>query len=76
MTKTRKGLDALWYEGFEAGQILNSLNPYPDGSRHADEWDAGWAEGVLKRLGEDYADKPAPRGWHKFLQRLTGHRAA
>lgn len=76
MTKTRKELDALWCEGFEAGQILSSLNPYPDGSRNADAWDAGWAEGVLKRTGKDYADKPTPSGWHKLLQRLTGHRTS
>ncbi|WP_066334549.1 hypothetical protein [Azohydromonas lata] len=73
MTKAGKESDALWHEGFEAGQILNGLNPYPDGSRDADAWDAGWAEGVLKRIGEDYADDPAPSGWHKLLQRLAGH---
>lgn len=72
MTKTGKGLDAPWHEGFEAGQSLNSLNPYPDRAKEADMWEEGWAAGVLKRTGGHCPGKPAPRGWHKFLQRLMG----
>jgi hypothetical protein len=30
----------------------------------------------LNSTGEVYADKPAPSGWQRLLQRLTGYRAS
>ena len=67
-----KELSNVWLEGFQAGQRFGSRCPYPKESAEAETWENGWAEGVLKRTGENYRDEPPPKGWRKLLELFTG----
>ncbi len=62
----------VWLEGFQAGQYFGSRCPYPMGSKEAETWETGWAEGVLKRTGENYRDEPPPKGWRRLLELFKG----
>ena len=60
----------LWHEGFKADELLGGRCPYPEGSREALAWEAGWAEGVMKRTGDDYRNEPPSNAWEKLLKWL------
>lgn len=66
--------ESPWHEGFTAGGFFGSRCPYPPGSREAHEWEGGWAEGVLKRTGEPYRDKPPLPPWRAVLEKLRRFR--
>ena len=65
-----KPQDDPWHEGFKAGGLLGCRCPYPPGSKAADDWEEGWAEGVLKWAGENYRDRPEPPAWQRLLTKL------
>jgi hypothetical protein len=65
-----KNKNEVWHEGFTAGAFFSSRCPYPEQSKDADAWEAGWAEGTLMRTGGDYCSEPPPSGWQKLLQWL------
>lgn len=65
-----KKLAAPWHEGFESGQHFRIRCPYPSGSKEADAWKLGWADGVMKDSSENHLDKPEFTAWQKALKKL------
>ena len=60
--------EKVWREGFEAATRLGARCPYPTHSGHAELWESGWAEGVMKRTGAQYYETPPTTGWRRLLQ--------
>lgn len=57
-------------EGFESGQYFRIRCPYPSGSKEADAWKIGWADGVMKHSDESYRDKTEFTVWQNLLKKL------
>lgn len=62
--------DDLWHQGFKAGGCFGGRCPYPQGSQAARAWQAGWAEGVMRRTGATYRSRPEPTSAQVLLKKL------
>jgi hypothetical protein len=60
--------EKVWREGFEAEKHPGVRCPYLTHSGHTELWESGWAEGVMKRTGAQYDDKPPATGWRRLLK--------
>lgn len=54
-----EAVEEIWRAGFEAGQQLSGCPcPFSYHSPQADTWEDGWTQGMLKREGLAYRDRP------------------
>jgi hypothetical protein len=50
--------EVCWQQGFEYGGYSLGECPYPKESIESRNWQLGWVQGTLKRLGFPYSSKP------------------
>jgi hypothetical protein len=56
--------------GLEAGRHFRIRCPYPSGSKEAEAWKLGWADGVMEDACEDDPDRSKSAGWQQLLKML------
>lgn len=64
--------ERIWHEGFEAARRFGARCPYVENFEHAEIWQCGWAEGVMRRYGAPHHSDPPAVGWRRLVSMMLG----